>query len=176
MQDRSVGEKEASAFWKFSLLFYRRPGVSEACLTLQEVGGADVNILLYLLFVARSNKKVGYQELERIEQRVSAWREGVVRPIRALRVSLKGGAPPVDAQLVREFREKVKRLELEAEWVEQRTLESMFSAPPIGSLEESPIAAARASLAAYADLLESMPREQLETLISSFSDWTTNGG
>ena len=41
-----------SPFWRFSLRFYRLPEVADACITLQEQAGVDVNLLLFLLWHA----------------------------------------------------------------------------------------------------------------------------
>ena len=34
-------------FWRFSLTYYGQPGVSDACIALQDGCGVDVNLLLY---------------------------------------------------------------------------------------------------------------------------------
>ena len=41
-----------SPFWRFSLRFYRRREVADACIALQEEAGVDVNLLLFLLWHA----------------------------------------------------------------------------------------------------------------------------
>ena len=40
-----------ASFWDFSVGTYRRPGVADACLSLQDRYGLDVNVLLLLLLV-----------------------------------------------------------------------------------------------------------------------------
>src|ERR1700680_2972326 len=49
-----MAEEETQAgspFWRFSLRFYRQPGVADACIALQDARGVDVNILLFFLWL-----------------------------------------------------------------------------------------------------------------------------
>ena len=46
----------AASFWAFSLEFYARPGVAEACLALQDRHGLDVNILLLCCWLGWSGR------------------------------------------------------------------------------------------------------------------------
>src|SRR5579875_349811 len=46
----------AEAFWRFSLDFYRLPGVEQALLTLQDRAGHDVNLILYALWLGWSGR------------------------------------------------------------------------------------------------------------------------
>ena len=50
MNDTSSSNE--TPFWRFSLHFYRQPGVSDACIALQDGCGVDVNLLLFLLWLA----------------------------------------------------------------------------------------------------------------------------
>ena len=50
MAEPSSSSDQGSPFWRFSLQLYRLPGVAEACIELQEKCGADVNLLLFLLW------------------------------------------------------------------------------------------------------------------------------
>ena len=45
-----------SPFWRFSLRFYRRREVADACITLQEQAGVDVNLLLFLRWHATQKR------------------------------------------------------------------------------------------------------------------------
>ena len=78
-----------SAFWNFSLGFYARSGVAEACLRLQDEAGVDVNVMLYLLFLAANGKRIDLSAHERIEAAVGEWRDAIVRPLRDVRRRLK---------------------------------------------------------------------------------------
>jgi uncharacterized protein (TIGR02444 family) len=51
------GSRQGSPFWRFSLRLYRAPGVGDACIVLQEETGVDVNLLLFLLWQAKSGAR-----------------------------------------------------------------------------------------------------------------------
>ncbi|MFB3151067.1 MAG: TIGR02444 family protein, partial [Alphaproteobacteria bacterium] len=42
--------------WDFALVVYRRDGVAEACLALQESQGVDVNVLLFCCWLGESGR------------------------------------------------------------------------------------------------------------------------
>ena len=65
-----------SPFWRFSLRLYRLPGVAEACIKLQEESGADVNLLLFLLWHGVQQRRVSADEVARLDQKIAAWRAG----------------------------------------------------------------------------------------------------
>ena len=74
-----------SEFWRFSVAFYGLPDVSAACLVLQDEAQVDVNILLYLLFLAWSKREVKPEHVAELDAAVGIWREEVVKRLRALR-------------------------------------------------------------------------------------------
>ena len=55
-----------SPFWRFSLRFYRRRGVADACITLQEQAGVDVNLLLFLLWHATHARELSEAEVSEL--------------------------------------------------------------------------------------------------------------
>ena len=52
---------DSSPFWRFSLDFYRRPGVPEVCLQLQDAHGVDVNLLLFALWQATERRTLSVE-------------------------------------------------------------------------------------------------------------------
>ena len=158
-----------SAFWQFSLAFYARPQVADACLELQDGAGVDVNVMFYLLFLATQNREVGRDDVARIEALVAAWREQVVLPLRNVRRGLKPGIPPCDRTDTEHFRSAVKRIELDAERIEQETLERLAAAESVGHAASSRLDAARANLAAYGAFIGALPAAPLGTLLEVFA-------
>src|SRR6266478_3063365 len=75
---------QGSPFWRFSLQFYRRPAVADACIALQEEAGVDVNLLLFLLWQATQRRKFSPAEVAALEGRIGPWRETTVIPLRAV--------------------------------------------------------------------------------------------
>lgn len=117
----------SNPFWTFSLERYQRDGAPEQCLILQDSGGADVNVALFVLWLGAEGRLVDTKGLETIEAAVSAWTAEVVVPLRSVRRFLKGRDDPTDGQMER-LRNQVKKVELESERVEQEILFSLARA------------------------------------------------
>src|SRR5580700_8812006 len=79
-------------FWRFSLKFYRQGGVSEACIDLQDGYGVDVNLLLFLLWLASDGRQVSAADVKMLDDSVRSWRTLTIVPIRDVRRKLKGMA------------------------------------------------------------------------------------
>jgi uncharacterized protein (TIGR02444 family) len=137
-----------SPFWRFSLGFYRQPGVADACLVLQDRFGADVNTVLFLLWLATDKRQLRQETVQSLADKVRAWQSDVVLPLRELRRRLKSASPLVEASTAEVFRNKIKATELEAERLQQ---EAMFAlSKTLASVPaESVTLAARANIKAY---------------------------
>jgi uncharacterized protein (TIGR02444 family) len=161
-------DTKGSPFWRFSLRFYRQPGVADACIALQEQSGVDVNLLLYLLWHAREARTFTAGEVEALKRRIAPWREATVVPLRAVRRALKAPPALVEASVAEFFRTRIKQVELEAERLQQ---ESMYAlAAPRGELSASPAAAALASIAAYEKICaRPFAPAAVETLLAQFN-------
>jgi uncharacterized protein (TIGR02444 family) len=159
-----------SPFWRFSLRFYGRPGVADACLSLQDRAGADVNLLLFLLFLAERRRQLSADEIARLDAAVSQWRESVVKPLRALRRGLKPGIEFIPGTVIETFRAQIKRLELESEQIEQHRLEEI-AGNDAGSPADSRMDAAQSNVAAYCARLANVPQEAVAAVLHSFADF-----
>jgi uncharacterized protein (TIGR02444 family) len=137
-----------SAFWFFSLSVYRQPGVPDACLVLQDGAGADVNLVLFLLWHAAEGRALGAADVAAIEAMVGEWRRSVVVPLREARRALKARD---DEPAVAALRRQVKQSELEAERLQQELL--FASAATLGRPVSDRGNAARESLSLYAAAL-----------------------
>jgi uncharacterized protein (TIGR02444 family) len=161
--------KDGSPFWRFSLSFYALPGVAPACLALQDEAKADVNLMLYLFFLATQKRALGGGDIAKLDATVATWRKEVVQPLREIRRRLKGGISDVDSRANDEFREHVKGIELESERIEHDEL--MRHAPPLSFRADaaSPLDAAKASLDAYGKFLGRLPAEPVKILLAAFA-------
>jgi uncharacterized protein (TIGR02444 family) len=159
---------QASPFWRFSLGFYRRPGVADACIALQEEAGVDVNLLLFLLWYATLKRALSAGEVEALERRIAPWRETTVIALRSVRRALKSPpalVPPATAEL---FRTKIKAVELEAERLQQEAMYELARASPFGREMPSAQDAARASVASYAAIARArFSTPAIETLLTA---------
>jgi len=168
-----------SPFWRFSLQLYRRPGVADACITLQEEAGADVNLLLFLLWQAAQRRILSVDEVAGLEAKVAAWRERAVVPLRAIRRALKSPQALVEAGAAEAFRTRIKAVELEAERLQQEAMYGLLRATPLGQVAPSVAEAARANVGAYAvscakDFAASAVEVLLAALPAAFREM--NGG
>ena len=140
--------EQGSPLWRFSLRFYRRPRVADACIALQDGCGVDVNILLFFLWLALARRCVPSAAAAAVCAKVAPWRDDVVVPLRTLRRRLKEGSSLVERGAAELFRTRIKAIELESERLQQ---ESMFAlAAGLATENASKVeAAARANVAAY---------------------------
>ncbi len=112
--------KNDNPFWKFSLEFYGREGVADACLTLQDDFGADVNIILYCCWVAFAyGEKLERAELAEIRAVIEPWQTGVVQQLRQIRQDMKQNQSINLGELSEDLRQAIKKCELDGENIEQ---------------------------------------------------------
>ncbi len=169
MSDNAAGHASGSPFWRFSVAFYRQPEAAQACLELQDRCGVDVNLLLFLLWMARAGRSLADDEMTALDARLSRWRSEVVRPLRDMRRMLKADPPLLEAAPAEGFRERVKALELEAERLQQ---EAMYALSDTLAVEPaaSPEGAARTHLAAYERLKGcAFDRQSVEILLATLA-------
>jgi uncharacterized protein (TIGR02444 family) len=166
MTDAATG----SPFWRFSLRFYRMPGVADACIALQDGAGVDVNLLLFLLWNATEGRGLSADDVKEIEGKVGAWRDTAVIPLRAVRRALKTPPPVIEAGTAEAFRNRIKQVELEAERLQQEALYALAQATALGSVARSPAEAARANVAAYqANCPAEFPPTAVDGLLAGFN-------
>jgi uncharacterized protein (TIGR02444 family) len=159
-----------SPFWRFSLRFYSRAAVAAACLTLQDEAGVDVNLMLFLLYLAEHKRSVSEAEISRLDRAVAEWRGQVVKPLRGLRRALKSGVGDIPVEVSESFRAQIKRLELDSEKIEQHVLER-FGHATLGTEVASRMDAAQANLAAYAANLGRFSEAARLTILAAFNEF-----
>ena len=136
----------ADALWSFSLAVYGRPDVPALCIDLQDRHGADVNVVLALLFAGTRGIRLDAAAVAALDAAVRDWRDEVVVPLRAVRRRLKEEAGEAPQAL----RTTVKGAELAAERLEQRALAAALGAVPgPHAPHDAARAAAAANLAHY---------------------------
>ena len=114
------------SFRDFSFAVYNAPGVGEECLYLQDRYGVPVNMLLFCAYVAVIVKaRLSEQDLAEIDREVAGFREGIIVPLQVCRRALKIGIAmlrPDQVDRAQQLRERVKDVELAAEYLEQDSL------------------------------------------------------
>jgi len=122
-QTKTEKTETTPPFWRFSLCFYRQSGVSDACIALQDDCGVDVNLLLFLFWLAADGQLLSADEVKKLDEKVRDWRNLTVIPIRDARRKLKGAPTLVDPTKQEAFRTMVKAVELDAERLQQEIAE-----------------------------------------------------
>jgi uncharacterized protein (TIGR02444 family) len=159
---------EITPFWRFSLHFYRQAGVSDACIALQDDCGVDVNLLLFLFWLADDGRQLSADEVRKLDDTVRSWRELTIIPIRDARRKLKGARTMVEAGRQEAFRNKVKAVELDAERLQQEALYESTRSGPLGKPAD-PRAAARGNVAAYEGAIgTTFPKGAADVLLRAF--------
>jgi uncharacterized protein (TIGR02444 family) len=166
MNDRSPSAE--TPFWRFSLNLYRQAGVSDACIALQDGCGVDVNLLLFLFWLASDDRQLSAGDVKLLDDNVRDWRNLTIIPIRDARRKLKDAATLVEPGRQEAFRNKVKAVELEAERLQQEALYEFSRSGPLGTVTPA-ASAARANIAAYQGVLGvSFPNQATGTLLGAF--------
>jgi uncharacterized protein (TIGR02444 family) len=109
------------SLWDFSVATYSRPGVQQACLSLQDRMGVDVNILMYCCWHGALTR----DGLSTLLADLAPWQNNIVSGLRSVRRKLK-----LMLNDLAEFSEnaddllfRIAALELEAEKLQQAMLE-----------------------------------------------------
>ena len=120
-------DSEAESFWDFSARTYGTNGVPEACLSLQNDHGADVNMVLYCCWIGVHFGNFDDQLFELACRFSETWAENIVRKLRSARMWMKhtgclNNDVPFDSCM--RLRKKIKGIELDAEKAQQDVLAS----------------------------------------------------
>ena len=106
----------------FSDQLYARADVASACLELQGEG-ADVCLLLTALWLDRRGVAHSPERERQLRQLATPWQQEVVKALRQLRQDWREKARQDTA--LDELRERLKQLELHAEWLQLQRLQEL---------------------------------------------------
>ncbi|WP_312599660.1 TIGR02444 family protein [Brevundimonas sp.] len=124
--------------WDWAVAAYGAPGVSDACLALQDHHEQNVPLLLWSAWAAATGRRPDEETIEAACDTARAWDGVVVTPLRAMRRILKAPVPDIDDGPRETIRNRVKALELEAERHLLQALEALAPepiAPPRPAIE-----------------------------------------
>ena len=110
----SVLSDQFSSLWNFSLEYYARAGVADACLQLQDTCGVNVNLLLWCIWLERRGVCLDESRLASAQKRIQSWDAHYVIPLRQLRRRMKAEFG-VEDNAIEQLRSQIKSAELLAE-------------------------------------------------------------
>jgi uncharacterized protein (TIGR02444 family) len=154
MADVRSDRADGNPFWTFSLGIYSSKAVQDACIELQDRSGIDVNVMLYVLWLADQSRRLSVEDVRAVMGAVDGWRAEVVVPLRGARRALKTPPSAFDQAGVEALRAMVKKVELEAERLQQWALYGLKLRGQIDEQAGSRAEAAAANLAAYGKALD----------------------
>ncbi|MBM3598732.1 MAG: TIGR02444 family protein [Alphaproteobacteria bacterium] len=123
-----MSDAESVPLWPFVRALYDKPGVSEACLSLQARHGADVDLLIYAAWVAASGRGLlETSDLAGLRAAAAPWSAEIVLALRSVRRRLKLSLGAITAEDAAGLSRHVLAVEIEAERIQ---LEAWAAAAP----------------------------------------------
>ncbi len=119
----------SASLWDWALMAYDRPGVSEACLHLQDALACNVPLMLWSAWMAATGRRLDDETIEAACDAARAWDGVAVAPLRHIRRTLKGPIPDIDDVAREALRQRIKAVELDAERPLLADLEALSDAP-----------------------------------------------
>ena len=153
--------EDESPFWAYSIRFYDDPKIQEACLKAQDKFGADVNLILYVLFRATAGRRIKPKAILKAIKCVESWHLEIVQPLRQIRRRLKDQPYKLSGDNQATIRRAIRNIELKSERFQQQHLETI----KIQSDDCEPKQAARHNLAAYFNTLDKGISNQIFRLL-----------
>lgn len=108
----------SAALWAWACDAYARPGVKQACLTLQDEAGLDVDVMLWIAWLASAGRRPADGALADALAISAEHQDRAVKPLRAARRASDGAQ-----------KAKILEAELAAERAELDALAALADAP-----------------------------------------------
>ncbi|HEY1447791.1 MAG TPA: TIGR02444 family protein [Caulobacteraceae bacterium] len=118
--------------WDYALAAWRRPGVSETALELQDRHGQCVPLLLWRAWATADGRRIDGGCLEAAVSIARAWEPEIIAPLRRARRALGKTPEGPDDGAIQRLRQAVRASELDAEKALLEALEGL-TPPPSGA-------------------------------------------
>ncbi len=146
MNHNDTEQRSTKSLWAFSCKVYGKNRVAKALIEMQDRHGIDVNVILFLCWLAR--RGLGPLD-EKLVLAITAaaipWQQGVIRPLRSVRRQMKA----MEGMEAHNVYKSLKASELEAERAEQESLVSVLDLVACDRLDADAESAMRAALGYY---------------------------
>ncbi|MAH73222.1 MAG: TIGR02444 family protein [Cellvibrionales bacterium TMED49] len=148
-----IKKNKSFKLWNFSLAAYGQRGIESLCLKLQRDINADINVLLYLLWLSTFKRQLKSDQILGVINVTKFWQSQVVKPIRETRKTFKTSPDLSDNAFKEETYSDLLELELIAEKLAQKQLFGDGITRHIGDLASTKECAARTNLKNYIEIL-----------------------
>ena len=166
-----------SELWAFSEKIYAYSEVESTCLTLQNQYDADINIILYCLWVAEKNIVLNQDDVALLIKATEPWQKTILKPLRDARRMMKQHIIAMPSDMLDQTVSNLSEMELNAEHMSQLALEKIINIDRNSDAgEHSAIECANINLSLYLQQLESVDsddnilQEQINLLNAVFQD------
>jgi uncharacterized protein (TIGR02444 family) len=140
------------SFWEFAFETYERSGIAADLIALQDDHRADVNMILFCLWLAAQRRDVGPLLTAALEIS-DTWSDAIAH-LRECRRKLKALIAGAKDSPFMAVRERIKACEMEAERVQITVLGALATEGGQPTVADSPSACARRNLAQYFSALD----------------------
>lgn len=113
-----------NSLWDFAVGIYQHEPIKSACLQLQDTMGADVCLLLTVVWLGKNGRQLTLAEIALLVSTVELWQQKMTLPLRRLRKEVRqliDSEPSLNAKPVYQ---QIKAAELEAERVSLQQLQA----------------------------------------------------
>lgn len=164
---------DSNPFWDFSVEFYRRPGVAQACLRLQTSLGVDVNLLLFGVWQAKDGRnRLTSETFRKLIEATADWHENVVRTMRRARQAAKAGHPFLSPPEAEAAYRGILGTELALERYEQLIIARLGERLKAEAVTTTSNVTARTNMHAYLQALSKSPDSDDMTALDAIADAT----
>lgn len=159
-------------FWDFSLALYASEPVAQQCLALQDDWDADVNLVLYGIWLAHHGVIWTDQIVKKLQEEFDPWRKIAIIPLRTVRRRLRFQARRRYYNFLKDCELRAERHQQDCLWLQWQAEHSSAVLPIAPALFQELL---RVNLLMYVRRLEMRPRaqsmhpqvdEQIENLIT----------
>jgi len=165
-----------AGLWDFSISLYGREPVRKICLALQESFAADVNLILYCLWLGATGRgQIDGDTFAHLSEAVSVWQKEVVVPLRAARVRLRKPPRSVSPNAAGALRDQIKEIEFAAERIELDVLADSLVRSPVAHDPERCQRDMTSSLTTYLDFIGAPASEDTADAIAKLVEECTAG-
>ena len=112
-----------SDLWIFSTQTYALPDVESTCLQLQDQHDADINIIMYCLWIAEKKHTLDQADIQVLIKTTEPWQKSILKPLRDARKMMKQHIFAMPSDMLEQTVKNLGEMELNAEHMSQLALE-----------------------------------------------------